>query len=501
MKLTKNELQQHIDILPIGYYAHARVEVKVDDEFHTSYFSPATREIFISLKGVNNSLKNVDGTDPDKAERAVRAHLYHELSHAILTPRQLNVDDEINVFEDERIETLLKDYYHKVDFKTNIKELCDFDGTPPTNNFQKFFYAVRFRIGKKEWLDEVDRIIKEYAHLNWNSEVRKCWNYQGEIRDLYTRICNEKMSKQEWQDLIDEKAKEQAEQGKGENADIPEDYDTSSANSEEEESAEGKEKAKSQNVKEGEGEGGEEETDQFGHEAGEGNPLAEALENAFASLRDPELYDALDNVLQNYSKKNKGGNALQAHSGVLNPRLCGREDCRFFERRATANGSNTYGSLHLNLFIDESGSFSHNAELANKVIATLADLERRYSSFFSVDFAFCGDYVHKVDKSHSYLNPSTGTHIPYEALEVVKGMQKKGEFNYNIVLYDGNAYWERGSLKHCYEPFDYSNFTLILDTSCAQNAKRIKNAKVIISNDYLGELKKNILLTLQRAFR
>ena len=54
--------------------------------------------------------------------------LYHELSHVILTPRTIFVRrneeerDIINIFEDERIETLLQKFYIKVDFKDFVKQ-------------------------------------------------------------------------------------------------------------------------------------------------------------------------------------------------------------------------------------------------------------------------------------------------------------------------------------------------------------------------------------------
>ena len=49
MKMTKDELQRYADELPIGYYAHTRLRVTIDENADTSYFMPTTREIFISL--------------------------------------------------------------------------------------------------------------------------------------------------------------------------------------------------------------------------------------------------------------------------------------------------------------------------------------------------------------------------------------------------------------------------------------------------------------------
>ena len=499
MTISKNELQQIADTLPIGYYAKARVSLEIDDKADTSYFMPSTRQIFVSLKGVNTSLAQIKKPTAEEAEKAVRAHLYHELSHAILTPPELPAMDHINVFEDERIETLLDDYYLKVNFKENIKALCGFDGRPPQDDFQKFFYACRFRIGKQEWLDEVDEIIKEYATLNWNSELSMVYNYHRRINEFYKKIVNSSTSDQEWQQMIEEAM--QREQSANQSApDIPDSYSQSKQNTNEGEEAEGA-SANGQNQNgEGEGEEGEENQDTaYAHGGGKSDLIQKAMESAFSALRDDELYDALDFILQNFAKKNKGGSAMQTYSGVFNPRNCTRDDFRYFDRKATVNGQNSFGSLNLNLFIDNSGSFKPNAKKANQIIATLCELERKYP-FFSVDFAFCGDEVVHVEKSKALLQANQGTSVQAEAVSIVKKMQKRNAYNYNIVLYDGWA--DCDDLKYPYEPWDMSNATLILDRGCkTSGGNKVKIAKVIYADNYLEELNRHIILTLQRAFR
>ncbi len=500
MELNKNELQNIADMLPIGYYAKARVSIEIDENADTSYFIPTNRKIFVSLKGVNSSLSGVSANTPDEAEKAVRAHLYHELSHAILTPKGMNNNDAINVFEDERIETLLDGFYHNVDFKANIKSLCNFDPNHiPQNAFEKFFYACRFRIGKQKWLDEIEQIIQKHKNLNWNSDYY--WDYLSDIDNLYQKITSEKVSKQDWQKMIDEAMQKM--QGKsGENADIPDEY-TSMGNSDEQADGEGNGEGEGKPKpadKDENGEGGNEKSTDKG--SGQSDEMSELMESIFSNIRDENLYQALDDILQNFAKKNKGGSAMQTYSGVFNPRNCVRDDYRFFDRKSGLRGSNPFGSLHLNLFIDDSGSFDRNKDAANKIIATMIDLSKKYS-FFSVDFALCGDRVKKVDHDHAMVRANDGTHVQTEAISIVKKMQKANTFNYNIVLYDGWASFTRSEMKHEFEPWDMSNTTFILDPSCerAGNAKRIQNGKVIISRDYLGDLSKNILDTLSRAFR
>lgn len=503
MIISKPELEKIADELPISYYAKARVDVKIDAEAPTSYFSPNTREIFISLKGVNASLKNINGADTEEAERAVRAHLYHELSHAILTPKVLNSDDKINIFEDERIETLLDGFFMKVDFKENIKRLCDFDENYiPQTGMEKFFYAVRYRIGKKEWLDEIEKIIELYTKLNWNSNSSKTYDYACAINNLYRKICEDNsMDGEAWKNAIEKALKTQAQQGKGDTK-IPSEYDTPNGNSEEKDGAEGEgigENGANSNAENKEGQS--EQTDKRKVGKGAGHSIfEEAIQTACKKIRDENLFLTLDGILANFNKKNRGGSALPSYSGIFNPRSVARDDYKYFDRKTSVQGSNPYGSLHLNLFIDNSGSFDRCKDAANCIIATLCDLERKYP-FFTVDFAFCGDKVERRDKRNCYLTTDEGTYIDETAIEVVKSMQKKNTFTYNIVLYDGECYQEDHVMKYTYQPFDLSNTTLILDPSCQEDTRRVKNAKVIISENYLGDLTKNILLTLQRAFR
>ena len=115
-------------------------------------------------------------------ETAVRTILYHEVSHLILTPcevlagvsKWLNINfDILNIFEDERIETILRTYYMRTDFKKFIKLVCKHD-TAPKNAMEAFFNVVRFREGKKEFVDMVQDIIDEYHTIDSSCNYAGC---------------------------------------------------------------------------------------------------------------------------------------------------------------------------------------------------------------------------------------------------------------------------------------------------------------------------------------
>lgn len=501
MELTKNQLQYYVDELPIGYYANTRLPIMVDEKAETSYFVPAKREIYISLSGVNQSISNIDGNDEDIAERSVRAHLYHELSHALLTPKELQITDIMNTFEDERIETLLRDYYMKVNFRENIKALCGYKGEKPTRE-QTFFYAVRFRVGRQEWLERIDKIISKYRDLNWSSGYAEgVYRYDRDVYQLYSDIMddmdNNPISDEEWQNLLDECGCNQDGSAKV-NGKCDGSQDTANGGNGEGESegAQAIGETDSENVDEGETVECEGDSKDWGRGAFE-----KALENAVSALYDQQLYNAVEQILVSFKKRNSKGSSMNGYSGHINPRNCGREDYKFFDRKATVNGANPYGTMHLNLFIDDSGSFQTNAPKANQIINTMSALADKYK-FFTVDFALCGDKVERVPREKAYINAMDGTFVQDGATEIVRSMQKKNTCVYNIVLYDGRAGHAR-TYKHPYIPFDLDNATLVLDNYCKTDAEKVQNAKVILVKDgeYCSQLTNNIIRVMQSAFR
>ena len=317
--------------------------------------------------------------------------------------------------------------------------------------------------------------------------------YYRDIEYIYDITSNENYSENEWTIL----AQQSAESTEGEGgANIPAEYMDGNGTSE---NADAEMDGMGQG-KDNEGESENSENSEEGHGCSHNNPFERALEQAIENSYDSELYATLETILQGFAKKNSRGSALQAYSGHINPRNCVREDYRYFDRKATVNGSNPYGTFHLNLFVDNSGSFSNNKIQANKIIATLCALESKYN-FFTVDFAFCGDEVKHRNHNELYLQADEGTTIPSQAKGVFNSMQRKNTMVYNIVLYDGYAYYDRKTYSYCYEAFDTANTTLILDSSCMSASSDVKNAKVIISRNYLSALSKNITKTLRQAVR
>ena len=107
MDFTIRECEAILKTLPVGYYCGGRINVTLDKNEPTSYFRHEDNSIVISYPIISKGLEAV--TDETWKETAVRSMLYHEVSHAILTPDSYMKDEEsttmlevLNIFEDER---------------------------------------------------------------------------------------------------------------------------------------------------------------------------------------------------------------------------------------------------------------------------------------------------------------------------------------------------------------------------------------------------------------
>ena len=221
---------------PLTYYYGANLPLVLDykesDNVGTAYIDLKNKNIHLSFKGLLMQLvsfaqvKNIDDLskiDEKELSKMVRANLYHELSHAILTPPKLfdkffdyqtkkdlnnNInssnsftkmsDDKkhsiVNIIEDERIETYMQDYYLSTNFEANkrlqpIYLEIDKYNLQCVNDFQSFLYrAVRFR--KDKGIPKYD--LAELSKLcNNESRVRNAlYHLQRDIDYYFESLCD-----------------------------------------------------------------------------------------------------------------------------------------------------------------------------------------------------------------------------------------------------------------------------------------------------------------------
>ena len=481
MDITKNELQAVIKTLPIGLYLKRGLSVTVGDS-DTSYYSPPTDEIVISFPQIQTALAKV----VDKSESVIRGVLYHEVSHAFMTPKDMNWNDVVNVFEDERMETILSNYYHDVDFKSNVYLIngLDYGVVPPaTDKFTAFYNLVRFRSGTPKMLKRVEKIIADYAHYNRNTDQWESHSYYRAIMNLYGDMTEPEAPKE------------------GGNQQFQGDVTQGDGDKPIEGSAEGSEGTDSNDVQEG---------GQPCKGASSKPPLTEKeikamIANIVSDKNTGNLITTFQTILDSFSKKNKGGSSIGGYSGVLNPRSANREDFKIFDRPFTQKANNQFGTCHLNLFIDCSGSFYGSQELVNQLLAALSLIEKRNPNF-TLDVVFCGRGERVAQSPRErVLNCSGGNDLDNNIYDIYRSLQKPSTFNYNIVLFDGDAFsdcYSGSDHRKNFRAFDFNNCTIITDEQNRKHiTKRVSKAKVIYTNKYTEELITNIINTLTRAFR
>ena len=482
MVYSKTEVEKVIKTLPISYYAFKEMSVRLTDEDKT-YINLATCAINISYPMIRKAMEDAErkGIEMD-AESVCRALLYHEVSHALLTPMDMkNNPAYYNVFEDERIETVLYNYYINVDFKANVKHMCGWDKPhEPRNADEAFFQTVRFRYGKLEHLARVKQIIEKYtsinssrAHANGNT----LGNYEKSIKALYEDIVKDFEFEEEEKEK-GEKGEEEKEERITDECSSFEDKDVVSSRIED-----------AVRRINGKFEVGEPES-----------PFKKKRQDTQKKFAN-SYYDYFYPLFYGYNKRSNGGSAFQAYSGVLNPRNAARDDYRYFDRMAQEKGNNRYGSMNLNLFIDTSGSFGSHQPQVNGLLEALERLENRFK-FFTFELITCnvGEQLTRHDERR--IGCTGGNWLDEGVIPIWRKVQKLNTSNYNIVLFDGNAYTDQRVLNTPPAPmtvFDYSNVTLITDPSNEDEAKKCRRAKVVISRNYTEELERYVKRAVQFA--
>lgn len=509
MELTFTKCEQILNTLPIGYYTGRRIGIALDKEEQTSMYSPLEDKIIISYPIIAERMKKMpEGSDE---EEAVRSMLYHEVSHAILTPPTLCNDDIYNIMEDERIESVLRNYYHNVNFRKQLYDLHNGHAPKATNPKTAFYNAVRFGLGTAIVQNEVNRIIKEFAPLNRTTErysvTPSIRQYEYDTHELYNLIQREFEK--------DPDAFNMPEQGEEAQMD-------SIKNGQGQGQGQGNEQSKKQGKQDedGEGESSEDMPDRIGDAERNIEMNSEDVKRMVGAClaNKPDVSEAeqeklnefqktVETIIGNFNKKNSGGSGINTYSGVFNPRAVVRKDYRFFERSMSTQGNNKFGTCHLNLIIDCSGSFYGNVGLTNGIIAVLTEIERKNRNF-SMDVVFINHELHicKTVKDRK-MDAWGGNTIPSNMKEVLLSLQKPQTCNYNIILFDGDAMCNnhdlRGmeSYKQRFGVFDMKQTTLITDPD---NEEYIDNSfsstKVIVTRNYTEELVRHITHALTVAF-
>ena len=451
MKVFLSDIEKVIKTIPIGYYALSRFEIVPDKEVEMSCFNPESLEIVVSLKQIQ---KGLEFADESFFETAVRSMVYHEISHALLTPSELEITEIVNIFEDERIETLSSGFYKNINFKENVLHINGYrtiDDVPePKTALEAFYQAVRYRIGTEDDLSTIENIIFYFTDLNWDN----IYEYVDYIDDLWKKI-----------------------QARFKNPVFfpppKKDFFSSIKISDEEK-------------------GKREDLYKF--------LLKKSVARADNFINNT-FFSELNTLFENFSKKSAGRENFSAYSGFFNVKSVVREDFRYFDRIAKRKGPGDFGAIHVNLFQDVSGSYRANTTITNQFIATLILLEKQYS-FFTFDVIACERGEKVLPKKNRFINCAGGNDLDHEILKIFPQVQKPLTYNYNLVLFDGYAYTD-SIQKDTFRSFNTTNTTIISDPSNQKCIMRdAPNArKIFIKNNYPGKLWDELLKTFQIALQ
>lgn len=482
MKLTKNQVDKIIQTFPIGYYAQRRIDAVLGTKGKdkgASYYDITNDNICISYKQVTKGIENI--SDYQSALVILRSNFYHEVSHAIATPAHLSNNNAINIAEDERIERLFKDYYYGIDFKKSLHAL---NGYPPpmlaSSPLSMWFALCRYGIGKPKFVQKFNDIMGKHGSILRDATIPQAASYYDDLMALYKEL--ETDMQQDPQPYID--------MANG---------DFTDANIQMQQQRMGE--AQEGNSLHGQGE--------------EKNNFLDELKKAVQrTLTNPALVKFQENIamlFENFRKKNAGGCTLQGYSGVINPRLTDRKDYRFFERTTPLRGNNMFGSFHLNLFIDTSGSYHGNTNVTNGILSVLENLERKYC-FFTFDVVTLGtpDVEQILPKTKRRIQCYGGNYLSKKVADYYRKLQKPMTYNYNIVLFDGDAY--SNPCPSCGSAYAYNcngqgfatfgsgNTTIISDRENQDYIQRYApSVRTIYTKCYVEELCNNVLLALQKA--
>lgn len=529
MVLEFNQVNQILRRQPIGYYVGRSVKVTLKN-CNSSYYSISTDEIVISYPQIVRCFAKLsetdDSIDTKTAIRIIRTVLYHEVGHSMLTPKELsgvldnrtyNKDyyDAFNIFEDERIEMLLDGYIKNVNFK-EVVSLTNTVGKG-SSVLDKFFDLVRFNIYEPTWSEKVDNLLVKYSIVVNSSDYYMTSRYIDKFFDLYTEYKDAHQSEENSPNNQDDNDEDNDSFNSNLDTNVSKqlEQELEKGNSQDEISQDAYKMIRgileNLNV--------EEELDNFDElicEVANEEPKnnednsrnvgpAVSPEVLFKETTevfdDNKLFQELSRIFNSVNKVHKANSsAINSYSGVIDPRSAGRTDKRMFLQRNREGNARSFSKVHLNLFLDRSGSFYDNQLKANQIIYTLSKIEKMNPNF-SYTLITIGETPRIEDKKNIYFIADGGNDLPDTVPLVFKQVQERNYINYNLVLFDGGA---------CYDSSNYSNWgafntdnTLII--SDPENRDKIEeycpNARVIITENYTDELTSNIIKVLGSIVR
>lgn len=541
--VIKNEIESVFPTLSISLYLGRALEggASLVDEQETSFYSPVKDMIVISSKNVTDAVNEAVSLAKGEylelsIEELVRTVLYHEVSHAILTPPNLMKEFRYgattpaiaNIVEDQRIETLCEKFFHKAEFK-KFRELLIPETVDPGNTdyytCQNLFLCFVRRgdksIASQKTIDLLIETLVKGKTINSQSRRHNTPQYQYYVVGIMNTWESFREDFQKAQQEQREQQKESQELSRqGQSQGSPQGQSGESQEQSQEESQRQSQQGQSQGKSQGHFQQGEQSSEgdsqtqsQQGQSQGSGsdesNDIYKGLgdnyslnpeDGTLSSLtglkeqrKDVTLEREFNRIFSASEKRrNLAASARDAYSGRLNVKAFATEtqnDGKIFIRPGDGyhKGSTKY---HLNLFLDESGSMSRNVVTINKLITALNNTERKIKDF-SWTWIACenGQKIYSKNEEPAEYISKGGTWLTGDIWEQFKAVQKRNAANLNVVLYDGDAdgdgNWAVFNRRDCIVVTDTENES---DIRRAWGRKKPQGEAIIIDGNYAEEL-------------
>lgn len=511
------EIENILKTLPVGYYIGRNVPLKLTNE-NGSYYVPMDDEAYISYPMLNNVMTKIESKlNDENIERLTRTLTYHEISYAFITPKSLSMNKIVNVFEDERIESMCRNYYKSVDFKELLMLVNDWDGkTEPAHDtpFSVWYSLVRYHLGKPRFLIKVAALLKKYRKLHRFSNYWSSCIYKDEIMALYHEVeedfIKDELEKQrkaeEEARAADEEEQQNDNTGMGMNAGDDNDAEESDEMNETEFNTVGQsevspEELRKKQLEEQLNEMSDEELQELFENITRAadEEVKKLFENSQVYVN-PGVQERLANIILANKKVTKSNaSAINAYSGVFDPRSVIRDDYKWFVQQNRQGNVKQFSKIKLNLFIDNSGSFNSNETIVNQLLFALKKLEQQEPNF-TFDLITMNTRFELKKKNERELHCDGGNDIPAYSEGIIKKVQDRQSMNYNIVLFDGDALSDstEGRSGKQFERFNMPNTVMILEDSNRKYAETYcKGIKRIYTRRYAAELIDQVCVALR----
>ena len=554
MAITFPVVKTIFDTLPTGYYLGRRITTILDENSANSYYNVADDKLIISAPMIIDACSSID---PKHGEEVIRGLLYHEVSHVLLTgetpARYINSRNRMpfNILEDERIETILKDFYMNVNFRKNVFILNKFDGTTqPKTADQAFYYLVRYHIGDEEWIEKLFDLINNYKNLNaasagwaWDDYISDCLRFYNEFINWYnsqpqdvpeTGESNESQNSNESDDefddtddsdndgnaSIDNDSIENDQENTNESSNgttTSGDSDTPSENESQsqtqgdisdssnnngisndtasDDSEPTEDSSEPQDIYEKLADETKETTDTYDTQ------IEKAIRNVFNRYEDTKLQKDISRILE-MSQKKKGmfEGAKHGYSGKIDPKAMmnrnSHDSFKWWTKHSVGGNINGIAKTHFNLFIDSSGSMDHNETKINTLLRALSKIK---SSTFDFDVITIDTVITEWDKMRVY-KADGGTDLSNDIAPIIRKHQKPNCNTFNIVVFDGEAHDPCDKADEPFRHFDTPNTILVVDSWNESFISDISKArKVVVQGNYAENFISEILNLLEKV--